>query len=63
MKTQSILETINAINFWIKLAGLPEKSVAYFSDWGLSESGDLLSEIKIWALDYISEQHSIECEK
>ena len=63
MKTLSILETIQALNYWIKKAGLPEKSESYFSNWGLSESGDLLSDIKSWADDYISEQHSIKCEK
>ena len=63
MKTLSILETIQTLNYWIKKSGLPEKSESYFSNWGLCLNGDLFSEIKLWADDYISEQHSIKCEK
>jgi hypothetical protein len=63
MKTLSILESIETINYWIASVGLPVRSESYFNNWGLSESGDLLSDLKIWAFDYISEQDSIQCEK
>lgn len=55
MKTSSILESIEIINYWIVSVGLTAKSESYFNNWGLSENGDLLSELKMWALDYISE--------
>ena len=55
MKTYSIEESIFIINYWIKENELPPRKDHFFSNWGLCEEGNLMSDLWGWTMDYISE--------
>ncbi len=61
-KTNTIAESIEIINYHLSSYGLSNLSDKKLSTWGLNVNGDLLTDLIMWSLDYISEQHSIVCE-
>lgn len=62
MKTTSKINSIDFINEIFINLSLASKPVEFFNSWGLYDDGDLHTDLHQWAMDYLSDEHTNNCE-